>query len=151
MNKVDHKKLEVIDGITYLVSGIPFISQKKTPYTGLGEGFWGNGIRSISTYYIDGKEEGESQMWNKSGSPMSICNWKKGKQHGLSTHWYMSGSIRQKVMFDSGKVISIKVWKPDGTSCPESGVKDGLGCHITYSDECKEINRAYVENGNYGG
>ena len=155
MNKVDHKKLEVIDGITYLVSGIPFISQKKTPYTGISEGTWSKtGGQFCYTVYKDGKEQGESKLWHGNGNQMSITNWKDGELHGLAKWWYINGKKKNEISWKDGKIISAQVWQPDGVQCSESHITDGSGVIVYYkelwdiSDRVEVAYRDIIENGN---
>ena len=73
--------------------------------------------------------------------------YKDGLQEGLIVMWYESGQKRGEVNFFSGKVMSAKVWKPNGEKCPVSNLKDGNGVLLGYNEDGTEKFRQTFKEG----
>ncbi len=45
------------------------------------------------------------------GTKYSRAKYKDGESHGLATEWYNNGLKKEEVLWENGKIISIKRWK----------------------------------------
>ena len=81
---------------------------KQTPYTGWSKDLYDTGqVEALSLY-------------------------KDGKAHGHYTGWYENGQKSMEGNYKDGKLMSDMSWKPDGTKCPLTNIKDGNGVFVAY-------------------
>ena len=121
--------------------------------------------------FARGKQHGEQVSWYADGSLSKIWNWhykkphgrwmewyengvtsfqghyRHGKKDGKWWEWYENGSMAVAGDFLDGYALELKVWKPDGTLCPESGVSHGFGYWLSYNPDGSLKNRNTISNG----
>ena len=77
--------------------------------------FWGKGYLKKETRYNNGKKEGPTKYWYKSGKIKGERNFKNGKENGSLKWWYESGGKMAEVFYQKGKKHgSATWWFPNG-------------------------------------
>jgi antitoxin component YwqK of YwqJK toxin-antitoxin module len=110
-------------------------------------GWYENGQKGAEAEYKDGELHGDSTGWYENGQKMSEAEYKDGERHGDTTAWYENGQKRLEFELKDGKLVTGKVWLPDGSDCPDTNVQDGTGTVVTYDKDGKESSRAEFKNG----
>ena len=113
---VDWSKLQGRNGVMYLRS-------ENTPFSGLGQSWYGRGRKEFEVTLKD------------------------GKQDGLSTTWYENGQKSGEENFKDGKLMSAVHWKPNGEECPLTNVKDGTGVSVWDFPDGREYFRSTYKDG----
>ena len=101
---------------------------------GLETKWYGNGQKQENRTFKDGKQNGVYTWWIGNGQKQREGNLKERKQDGLYTYWYENGQKMEEGSYKDGKVISAKVWKPNGKKCPDTNLKDGNGDYVRYNE-----------------
>ena len=81
-------KIEERNGIFYEVNQV-------TPFTGLMQGLYPNGQKSIEGNFKDGKKHGVRTEWHENGQKKSEVNYKDGKRQGVKTEWHKDGTKKE--------------------------------------------------------
>ncbi|MBT3636978.1 MAG: hypothetical protein HN531_08565 [Opitutae bacterium] len=100
-----------------------FLPNSVAPYSGVVQSFWPNGQKS--------KE-------------FSVL---KGMTQGSIGTWYENGQKKEEFAMESGKVVSVEVWKPNGEKCPVSMIEEGNGVYVWYMSDGSERERIRYEDG----
>ena len=95
----------------------------KTPYTG-----W------VKSTYTNGKAKG-------------LVHVKEGKKDGFFVLWYENGRKEGEGNWKDDKLISVRVWRPNGEKCLETIVDNGNGVWVVYKeDNIEKERRAYKDS-----
>jgi hypothetical protein len=100
-----------------------FLPNSVAPFSGVVQSFWSSGQKSKEFSVVDGKTQGS-----------------------IGT-WYENGQTKEDFITKSGKVVSVKVWKPNGEKCPVSLIEEGNGVYVWYMPDGSEKERIRYENG----
>jgi len=103
---------------------------------GRKEGLWvswyDNKNRKSEIYWTEDRMHGPFKIWHPDGTIKVIGQTEDGEVDGEWTEYYDSGQIANLSMNRIGHLVEISVWKPDGSSCPQSRVIDGNGSFTRY-------------------
>ena len=123
---------------------LTYIPNQDTPFTGIAVRFYHSGQRVWEENYKEGKLDGLQTIWYEGGQKKSEGNNKDGFPHGLWTQWYPNGQKMSESICKDGKVMSAKVWKPNGEMCPVTSLRDGNGLLALW-----HVNGQKSSEGNY--
>lgn len=111
--------------------------------------WWKNGRKCEQKSHRNGTAHGLWTTWYQNGGLELEQSVKNGKLHGPAKRWYRNGQKKDESFYQEGRIISIKVWKPDGTKCPHTSIVDGNGVWVRYNEEGRESWRSNYRNGEY--
>jgi antitoxin component YwqK of YwqJK toxin-antitoxin module len=107
-------------------SGVKYLPNEDTPFTGRAESFYENGQKRSENNYKDGIYDGVSTDWYENGQKQREINFKDRKQDGLWTYWYENGQKLEEVNYEDGKPNGlITRWYEKGQKKEEGNLKDG--------------------------
>ncbi len=87
---------------------------------------WGKGNLSKETHFKNGKKEGPTKYWYKSGKIKGERHFKNGLEDGPLIWWYESGKKMAEEHYKEGKKNGHGVWwYENGTKMKEENHKDG--------------------------
>ena len=133
-----------------------FVDANDNPYTGWVKKEWANGLIKELGYLEDGQKQGIWMKWHANEVKESEIHWvndlmhgpfvvwhtngnlgvrgqtKDGEVDGKWTQFYPSGKLERRSQNRIGKLVSMKVWLPDGQPCYHSRVEKGNGIWNTY-------------------
>ena len=116
---------------------------------GRKEGLWiswneqGNKLSEI--FWADDRMEGPFKAWHPNGQVKVAGQTRDGEVDGPWTEYYASGQIAYQSVNRIGHLVEISVWRPDGTLCSDSRVRDGNGTFLRYFENGSvELKRAFV-------
>ena len=133
-----------------------FVDENDNPYTGWVKKEWGNGLIKELGYLEDGQKQGIWMKWHANEIKESEIQWVNDLMHGAFVVWYengnlrvrgrtkdgevdgewtqfyLSGKLERRSQNRIGKLVSMKVWLPDGQLCPHSRVEKGNGTWNMY-------------------
>jgi len=105
---------------------------------GRREGLWitwhPNKIKKSEIEWKEDRMEGKFHVWHPNGKTKVIGQTNDGEVDGEWTEYYSNSQKRSQSMNHHGHLVSIQVWKPDGTRCQASRVMDGNGSFTRYLD-----------------
>ena len=151
MSKLTHKRMY---GMIML-----YVDENDEPYTGWVKKEWESGQIKELGYLEDGQKQGTWMRWHASGQKKSEIHWvndllvgsfevwhpngsikvrgqtKDGETDGEWTQFYTNGKLERISNNRIGKLVSIKVWLPNGQPCPHSRVEDGNGIWNEYEED----------------
>jgi len=89
--------------------------------------FWyKSGEKRQELYYKDGKLNGLYTKWYKSGQKILEINYKDHKRDGFSTHWHKNGQKKEEVNYKKGKRNGLLTkWHKNGHKRLEANYKNG--------------------------
>jgi antitoxin component YwqK of YwqJK toxin-antitoxin module len=105
---------------------------------GLRTQWYENGQKHSEMPYIKGKLNGQWIKWGENGQKRMASPHINGKKDGITNEWYEDGQRASELNYKEGKLITAKVWKPNGEKCPVTDVKDGNGIVLGYASNEKE-------------
>ena len=126
---------------------LTYIPNQDTPFTGIAVRFYPDGQRVWEENYKDGKLDGLQTIWYEGGQKKAEGINKDGYPHGLWTQWYPDGQKKSESICKDGKVMSAKVWKPNGEKCPVTSLKDGNGLLALWHVNGQKSSEAKFKNG----
>jgi antitoxin component YwqK of YwqJK toxin-antitoxin module len=88
----------------------------------------------ISIHWHEGLIQGIVKTWYKDGQLESQKEINANKKNGLSTAWYVNGSVMLIEMYEDDKLIKGEYFKKDNTS-PSSRIVEGSGIASLYDSE----------------
>jgi len=104
--------------------------------TGRKEGRWitwaENGTKILEAIWAEDRLEGTYLAWYNDGVLRVKGQTRDGEVDGTWQEFYPDGKIERSIINRIGHLVSIKVWKPDGSLCKESLVIDGNGSFLRY-------------------
>jgi antitoxin component YwqK of YwqJK toxin-antitoxin module len=71
---------------------------------------WGKGNLKKETHYKNGKKEGLTRYWYKSGKKKGERHFKNGKREGPLIWWYESGKKMGEEYYKDGKKNGLGIW-----------------------------------------
>jgi antitoxin component YwqK of YwqJK toxin-antitoxin module len=118
--------------------------------TGRKEGRWitwaENGTKILEAIWAEDRLEGTYLAWYNNGVLRAKGQTKEGEMDGRWQEFYPDGKIECTTDNRIGHLISIQVWKPDGSFCEESLVNDGNGSYMRYyPDGSLMFKRTFVD------
>ena len=96
---VDWSKLQGRNGVMYLRS-------ENTPFSGLGQSWYGRGRKEFELTLKDGKQDGLSTHWYDNGQKEAEITYKDGKQDGLWIIYNQEGTETGRETYKDGKPVS---------------------------------------------
>lgn len=106
---------------------------------GRKEGLWiswdDNETRISEIHWTEDRMHGPFNIWHLNGEIKGIGQTTDGEVDGEWTEYYSSGQIACHSINRIGHLVEISVWKPDGSSCPQSVVIDGNGSFTRYLED----------------
>ncbi len=75
--------------------------------------FHDNGAIAQVGYFLDGKLEGEWNMYSPEGKKIAKGNYTQGKKTGKWFFW--ENAILQEVNFEDSKIANVTKWNSEGT------------------------------------
>jgi antitoxin component YwqK of YwqJK toxin-antitoxin module len=149
------------------------------PYSGWVKKTYPSGQVGFLFECKNGKQDGLHTAWFESGAKMVERTWKAGLADGPFIAWradgqvdyrgynkanfldgkfeefYSRGRKKSEFQYKEGKIRQALRWKPDGTACPYTNLKDGTGMIVYYNDDDNvsiDYNETYANGGiDYGG
>ncbi|MFP6854243.1 MAG: toxin-antitoxin system YwqK family antitoxin [Opitutales bacterium] len=106
-----------------------------------------HGEKAQQQSFKDGQPDGPSTAWYANGQKSEERLYEMGQAEGGWNAWYENGQPAIEGLFANGKLVSAKVWQPDGEKCPVSEVVDGNGLLIRYKEDGTESFRVSYEGG----
>lgn len=109
-------------------NGLMFQSNRDKPFTGtfVEYSVFGQKKKRAEKNYKDGKLDGLSILWNRSGQKDSEAHYKNGQQNGLETVWYMNGQKASEGNYKDGKRHGLwNEWYTKGLKWKEGNYKQG--------------------------
>ena len=107
--------------------------------TGRKEGRWitwaENGTKILEAMWAEGRMEGIYLAWHNDGTNKVKGQTRDGEVDGTWQEFYTDGKIELSSVNRIGRLVSIKVWKPDGSICEESLVTGGNGSFLRYNPD----------------
>jgi len=104
--------------------------------TGRKEGRWitwaENGTKILEAMWAEDRLEGIFLAWYNDGVLRGKGHTRDGEMDGRWQEFYPDGKIEHTSVNRIGHLVSIQVWKPDGTVCTDSTVTDGNGSYMRY-------------------
>lgn len=119
----------------------------KSPYTGWGKSFHGNGQLKSLYQFRDGKLDGFLVQWHENGKKKKKGRFRDSEEDGKWTLWHTNGRKQQESNYKAGKLTSVMVWRPGGEKCPVTKVVNGDGMAVWYKPDGREASRSTYENG----
>ena len=65
-------------------------------------------------------------------------HFREGQEHGTAWCWYKNGRLCDYAENWEGRLVELKVWKPDGSVCKESQICNGDGVWVVYNEDGTE-------------
>ena len=133
-----------------------YVDENDEPYTGWVKKEWESGEIKELGYLEDGQKQGTWMKWHANGGKESEIHWENDLMVGAFEVWYQNGNVgaigqtrdgevdgEWKQFYPNGKLeriyqnrigklVSLKVWLPDGQPCPHSQVEKGNGIWNIY-------------------
>jgi antitoxin component YwqK of YwqJK toxin-antitoxin module len=118
---------------------------------GRKEGLWvswdDNETQKSEIYWTEDRMHGPFKIWHLNGEIKVIGQTTDGEVDGEWTEYYSSGLIANHSINRIGHLVEISVWKPDGSSCPQSRVTDGNGSFTRYLEDGRVEHVREFQNG----
>jgi hypothetical protein len=135
-----------------------YVDKKENPYTGWVKKERKSGQIKELGYLEDGQKQGTWMKWHANEVKESEIHWandlmwgsfevwypngkvgvqgqtKRGEVDGKWTQFYSNGKLERISNNRVGKLVSLKVWLPDGQACPHSQVENGNGHWNMYEE-----------------
>jgi antitoxin component YwqK of YwqJK toxin-antitoxin module len=135
-----------------------YVDKKEKPYTGwvkeedeegrltkIGylkdgqrQGVWrswhANGRKATEIHWQNDQMDGPFEAWHENGRVNAIGQTKDGEVDGEWKNYYSSGQLAEITRNRVGHLVRIKVWHPDGQTCPVSEVEEGNGAYNLYEE-----------------
>ena len=113
---------------------------------GLYTAWHNNGIKMVERTWVNGLRNGPFQTWGDSGVLGSRGYNADNVRHGLFEEFYANGKKKSAVEYKKGKIDTYLRWRPNGTVCNLTSVKDGTGMVVHYhEDGTIDSNESYFE------
>lgn len=109
------------------------------------------GPKNEELYYEANKQEpytGWVKKMHTNGQVYGLGKVKDGKRHGPVFMWYENGQKSSELEYKDGKLFTLKVWLPNGTTCRDTNLQDGTGTVVSYDDDGEESGRVVYKDGN---
>lgn len=88
----------------------------------------------LSIHWHDGRIQGEVKSWYKNGTVESLREMSDNKKHGISTAWYLDGSLMLIEEYDNGRLVRGEYHRR-GEGSPISQVVNGSGIATLFTPE----------------
>ena len=113
---------------------------------GLYTAWYRNGKKMVERTWKNGMRDGPFKLWTEAGVLVSRGFNHNNLRHGLFEEFYAAGKIKSKVEYSKGGIQTFLRWKPDGTKCPDTLVKDGTGLVFHYKEDgTVDSNESYLD------
>ena len=111
--------------------------------------WWENGRKAEQKNQREGRAHGACRSWYENGQKQLQQTVRFGKIEGSACRWYKNGGKKDESIYEGGKILSVKVWKPNGQSCPVTKLENGNGLWVRYKEDGTEAWRAQYRDGKY--
>ena len=130
------------------VDGKPryFLPNAEKPVTGWVKEIDESSKNRTLIHLKSGIRDGSWASFYKNGQLEFRGTYKEGDKRGIQESWYENGQKSSEYLWD-GKVVSVKVWKPNGEVCPETRVEGGNGKEIGYGADGKPYTMSTWKDG----
>ena len=130
------------------VDGKPryFLTKAENPVTGWVKEIDESSKNRTLIQLKSGIRDGSWASFYKNGQLQFRGTYREGDKRGIQESWYENGQKSSEYLWD-GKVVSVKVWKPNGEVCPETRVEGGNGKEIGYGADGKPYTMSTWKNG----
>ena len=91
-----------------------------------------NETKRTEVEWKEDRMEGSFKVWHNNGRNKVTGSTTDGEVDGKWLEYYSTGKIACRSFNRIGHLVEIKVWRPDGSPCPESKVVNGNGSFIRY-------------------
>ena len=120
---------------------------------GLHTAWYKNGKKIVERTWENGVRTGPYKYWSAFGTLESRGYYKNNLKDGLVEEFYPDGRKKAEIIYVSGKIMSYKKWKMDGTICPFTNLEKGKGVIVHYrEDGTVDFNETYLDGEiDYGG
>lgn len=119
--------------------------------TGRKEGRWitwaENGTKILEAMWAEDRLEGIYLAWYNNGTSRVKGQTRDGEMNGEWLEFYQDGRISRRSQHLLGKFLEVEVWKPDGTICKDSVMKDGNGSFFRYDFNGSVKNQNFFMDG----
>jgi len=119
--------------------------------TGRKEGRWvtwaENGTKILEAMWAEDRLEGIYLAWYNHGTNRVKGQTRDGEMDGEWLEFYQDGQISRRSQHQLGKFLEVEVWKPDGTICKDSVMKDGNGSFFRYDFNGSVKNQTFFLDG----
>lgn len=112
---------------------------------GIETSWFANGKKFCVRNWKEGIREGPYEIWYAHGMVKERGYNEDNLQHGKLENFYGDGTRKSEFQFRRGKLWMAKRWKPDGSLCPVSTIRDGIGILVRYD----EVNQSPEDNQTY--
>ena len=138
-----------------------YVDQEEIPYTGWIRQNDANQSQYTMGYLKKGRREARWISWDENGTKRTEIEWKEDRMEGTFRVWhgngrnkvtgqttdgevdgkwleyYSTGKVACRSLNQTGHLIEIEVWRPDGSLCPDSRVINGNGSFLRYFENGK--------------
>ncbi|MEC8866647.1 MAG: hypothetical protein VXX20_09165 [Verrucomicrobiota bacterium] len=111
--------------------------------------WWESGRKAEQKNHREGRAHGAWRIWYENGQKQLQQTVRFGKIEGPACRWYKNGGKKDESIYEDGKILSVKVWKPNGQSCPVTKLENGNGLWVRYKEDGTEAWRAQYRDGKY--
>jgi len=103
-------------------------------------------IPMLSVNWYEGKVQGSSKTWYRSGVQESQREMSNNKKNGISTAWYKDGSIMMIEEYEHNKLVKGEYYQRNEKS-PISRLENGEGTAMLYDGEGNFLNKVIYYSG----
>ena len=96
-----------------------------------------NETKRTEVEWKEDRMEGSFKVWHSNGRNKVTGRTTDGEVDGKWLEYYSTGKIACRSLNRIGHLVEIKVWRPDGSPCPQSKVVNGNGSFIRYFENGK--------------
>ena len=93
-----------------------------------------NEVKESKIHWANDLMWGSFEVWYPNGNVGVQGQTKQGEVDGKWTQFYSNGKLERISNNRIGKLVSLKVWLPDGQACPHSQVENGNGDWNMYEE-----------------
>ena len=93
------------------------------------------GVKKSEIHWVNDLMMGSFAVWHPNGRIKVRGQTKDGEVNGKWEHFYSNGKLERNSQNRIGKLVSLKVWLPDGQPCPHSQVEKGNGIWNMYEED----------------
>ena len=97
----------------------------------------GNGTKRTEAEWKEDRMEGTFRVWHGNGRNKVTGQTTDGEVDGKWLEYYSTGKVACRSLNQTGHLVEIEVWRPDGSLCPDSRVVNGNGSFLRYFENGK--------------
>ena len=148
-----------------------YVDEDDQPHTGWVKEWKQEKKQTVLGYLLDGRKEGVWISWDANGTIRTKIGWTEDRMEGVFRVWHANGQLsvdgqtldgevdgKWRAFYSSGRLaansinrtghlLSMEVWKPEGSPCLLSNVSDGNGSFFRYLENGQPLHRRVFERG----